>query len=199
MNPRKRTPEEVFAAIEEQGHDDEAERILALGDQDLDRELHQAGFDPAAVRARGRAIGEEMKTRAAAPEVAPVASATPAAPAVPAADAKVVPLRARRWIVPAAVAVASAAASVALILSDQPDHPTTPETSGPPGPAAGQVPPPASAAELRAQARAACDRQAWAECLAKLDAARAVDPAGDGDLWVQTARATAKQALGPRP
>jgi hypothetical protein len=61
MTTPKRTPEEAWQAIERWAMDDEAERILALTDEELDRELREAGFDPAEVRAKGREIGERAR------------------------------------------------------------------------------------------------------------------------------------------
>src|SRR5438552_1621605 len=65
MTPkRKRTPEEIFDILEQQAAEDEARRILALSDEDLDRELYDLGFDPAAERAWGRALGERAMRQA---------------------------------------------------------------------------------------------------------------------------------------
>src|SRR5438046_596985 len=65
MTPkRKRTPEEIFDILEQQAAEDEARRILALSDEDLDRELYDLGFDPAAERAWGRALGERAVRQA---------------------------------------------------------------------------------------------------------------------------------------
>jgi hypothetical protein len=43
---------------------DEAERILALSDEQLDKELADAGFDPQELRAKGRGIGERFASEA---------------------------------------------------------------------------------------------------------------------------------------
>jgi RNA polymerase sigma factor (sigma-70 family) len=51
------------------------------------------------------------------------------------------------------------------------------------------------AAELRRDALQKCDAKAWQECLDGLDAARALDPAGDGDPKVRAARDVASKAL----
>jgi hypothetical protein len=56
----KRSATEILRVIEESEAADEAERILALSDQELDRELAEAGFDPKEVRERGRALFEKM-------------------------------------------------------------------------------------------------------------------------------------------
>ncbi len=70
MSPRKLTPEEILDLIEEQDAADEAERILALSDEELDRELRQAGIDPQATRERGREIGRAMQAAEQAPPAA---------------------------------------------------------------------------------------------------------------------------------
>ena len=57
--PKKRTPAETWDAIMRMADDDaadqEAERILALSPEELDRELAAEGFDPAKLRADGAA------------------------------------------------------------------------------------------------------------------------------------------------
>jgi hypothetical protein len=54
---------DLFERIEQQAMNDEAERILALTDEELDAELAAAGLDPAGVRARGRALGAELEAK----------------------------------------------------------------------------------------------------------------------------------------
>jgi RNA polymerase sigma factor (sigma-70 family) len=54
------------------------------------------------------------------------------------------------------------------------------------------------AAELRQDAFRKCEVRAWQECLDGLDAARAIDPAGDTDPRITSARARANEALTPR-
>ena len=58
MRSERLFPEEILETLEEQAAEDEATRILALSDEDLDRELADAGFDPEAERAWGRAVAE---------------------------------------------------------------------------------------------------------------------------------------------
>jgi hypothetical protein len=60
-SPPKRTSTETWNALVDQAATDEIERILALSDDELDRELSGTGFDPRTVRARGEAIGEAAK------------------------------------------------------------------------------------------------------------------------------------------
>ena len=49
---------------------------------------------------------------------------------------------------------------------------------------------------LRADALNACDRHAWKTCLAKLDQAKAIDPAGEKVDWVAELRERAELELG---
>ena len=55
----KRSAKETLEAIAASEESDEVERILNLSDNELDRELAEAGFDPAAVRAKGEALAKE--------------------------------------------------------------------------------------------------------------------------------------------
>ncbi len=54
---KRPTKEALLDALEEADAAEEAERIRLLSDDALDRELAAEGFDPAAERARGRALG----------------------------------------------------------------------------------------------------------------------------------------------
>jgi len=54
------------------------------------------------------------------------------------------------------------------------------------------------ASELRKQAFEACGRGHWNECLARLDEAKTLDPAGESDPEVQAARRRAMSGLPPR-
>ncbi len=55
------------------------------------------------------------------------------------------------------------------------------------------------AGHLREDALAACDRREWGTCLDGLDRAKDLDPAGDGDTRIQSARAAASAATHPAP
>jgi hypothetical protein len=60
---KKRTPEELWIALEEQARKDDAERIQALSDKELDTELREGGFDPAKVRQEGAAFAKMLLDR----------------------------------------------------------------------------------------------------------------------------------------
>jgi hypothetical protein len=86
--PRKRTAAETWRALEamtedaeEAGEEDaeedakidaEMERILSLSEDEVSRELADAGFDPADVRARGEAIGRAATAHEAPPDAQPI-------------------------------------------------------------------------------------------------------------------------------
>src|SRR4030088_3092308 len=90
--PNKRTPQETWDALEQMALDDEAERVVGLGDAELDQELKDAGVDPAKVRARGRELAEELQR-------------APMQPQGPQEPGRVVPFRRARWVALIAAAV----------------------------------------------------------------------------------------------
>jgi hypothetical protein len=57
--PPRRPRDDLFDRIEAEDEADDARRIVALDEAGVDRELAAGGLDPAAVRAKGRALGEE--------------------------------------------------------------------------------------------------------------------------------------------
>jgi hypothetical protein len=199
---RPLTPEEILDAIEESEADDEAERILALSDDDLDRELQNAGFDPKAVRERGAELaarhGANRPLAIAPPAVAPPSAAPPsAAPpsavpslATPAPRRPVSHVRARWvvWSAAAALAVALAAVSATnydamMALFRRGDHrwDIGPDEAGLPWNEVARH----QAEKLRDEADEACGLQLWARCSARLDDAKALDPAGESEERVQ--------------
>lgn len=115
---------------------------------------------------------------------------------VPAAPAPLRPRRLRAG--PIAAGVALAAIGIAALMSRhaieaylrgepiRPDQPWAPPV----------VPstPEQRAASIRGEAFAACDARQWAECTAKLDEAAMLDPAGESDPRVATARKAAAEA-----
>lgn len=155
--------DDLFDRIEEQDASDEAKRILALDEAGVDRELAAGGFDPAAVRAKGLALGE----------------------------AAVRAMRHRRLVRGAKIgAVAGGLAAAAILawwLLRPSPLPIVPEPAKSVAPA-----PPASpldlAAVLRADAYEACGRAQWATCARELDEARDLDPAGEETPEVRAAR-----------
>jgi hypothetical protein len=63
MAARKRNDAETWAAIENARDDEDAREIAAMSGEEVDKELRDGGFDPAAVRARGLAFVEKLRER----------------------------------------------------------------------------------------------------------------------------------------
>jgi hypothetical protein len=185
----KPTPEELFELLEEQAADDEAERILALSNEELDAELRVEGFDPAAVRRKGREIGERALAAGGAREGRTEGVGwVPAQP--PPSTASSAGLR-WAWLAPAAV-VAVFVGAVPLVVARWNKLHEPPVGMGAAPIATGSSA--ESPQRVRERGLAACDRQRWQECLDGLGAARDRDPAGDKDARVQAAWRAALEA-----
>jgi len=194
-------------------------------DAEIAAELRARGVDPERIGENTRAFVEQMlaeeeaeEARAEVPVASPsgpahdpVVTAAPdsrpvvveAQAAVPEEPARVIPIGRRgpraRWTVvllAAAVVLAlGAGAAVGIAVRDR--SPRTPLGPDPLVPRRREDPMIALqlAARLRDEARDECTRQEWATCQAKLDDARALDPAGDRDPDVQAYRARAAAGL----
>jgi hypothetical protein len=57
---KKRDPVALWRAIKDAEIDDDIEEISSMSDEDLDRYIASEGGDPAAIRARGKALGEKL-------------------------------------------------------------------------------------------------------------------------------------------
>ena len=173
MNPpRKRTDAEVWRALEA-APETELARIDALSDDELDRELREAGVSP----------------ELAASIVSPRAPAVARPPAV-------APRRARawRWVALAAgVALVIAASGrrreIALWFGHEPIGPDTAQT---PDSVLAE-----RAARLRRDALGMCEQGFWDLCERKLNEARKLDPAGESQPQVQAARQSIDEAGRP--
>ncbi len=180
--PRKPTATETMRAIESMAEDDEAERemerILALPPEQLDRELAEAGIDPAQSRARGEAVAREAARLAAEGRRQPprrLFSRTTSlllAAALAALFTWVAAPTIARWVHPHEIG---------------PDNPS-PEWLA-------QEHARKQAKSLRDAARADCAAFRWESCLKNLDDARTLDAAGDADPLVQSDRRAAAEAL----
>jgi DNA-directed RNA polymerase specialized sigma24 family protein len=111
-----------------------------------------------------------------------------------------------RWAAQAAALAALLAVIIAIVIVSRrkqeeiaplPSPSALPTQEPLPVPTAPEPTPEMRAAELRDDALRKCDAEAWQECLDGLDAAKALDPAGDNDSRVGAARARAKAALAP--
>jgi hypothetical protein len=65
MSSKKRTPEELWKALEDQAAKEDMDRIRGLSDAQLDAELRERGFDPAQTRQEGAALAKALLDRRA--------------------------------------------------------------------------------------------------------------------------------------
>jgi hypothetical protein len=182
--PRKPTATETMRAIESMPEDDEAERemerVLALPPEQLDRELAEAGIDPAQSRARGEAIAREAARQAAEGRRQPPRRLFS---------------RTTSLLLAAALAALFTWTAAPMIARWVHPHEIGPDNPSPEW--LTQERARVQAKSLRAAARGDCAALRWTSCLKNLDDARTLDPAGDADPVVQADRRTAAQALTP--
>jgi hypothetical protein len=171
-------PHDAWDALERMTLDDEAERVGALSDDALDRDLASKGLDPKALRARGEALAAKLAATAPA---RPVAVRRPSA-----LGAKDTLPRARLPVLLAAAAIAAAAtvvfamagpAIVAMIKHKR----IGPDVVLPKR----ELPPEERSAELRDNAFKECESERWETCEDLLDEARKLNPAGESDPRVK--------------
>jgi hypothetical protein len=180
MSTRRLQPDEAWDALEKMALDDEAERVGALSDEEIDAELASEGLDPKALRARGAALAAKLKAAVPAPVVELGVKAR-------------LPAR-KRWV---ALLAAATLAAVALAVA-VPTVVIIAERRGLwPGDTMVSAPPRKDAAELRRDALIACHEQRWHDCLRGLDEARGLDPKGEESQDVKDARREIEDALGP--
>jgi len=64
MTPKtKRTPRELWDALERAAREDEIDRFLAMPEAEVDARLRAKGYDPAAVRAEGVAFAKALAAK----------------------------------------------------------------------------------------------------------------------------------------
>jgi|SRR5882672_1242540 len=175
---RKPPPDKAWDALEKMSLAEEAERVRALTDEELDRELTAHGKDPKALRARGQALAARFKAKAPA-----TAAALPVAPFA----------RTRRrwtvWLLAAtlgAIAIALAAMNRAAIVAwFHRGHEIRPDDRGLtwPNEIARD-----RAEKLRDEADKECQMRLWGVCEARLDEAMKLDPGGESEERVQRMR-----------
>jgi hypothetical protein len=124
---RKRQPHEVWDALEKMALEDEAERVAAMSDEQLDAELRAAGIDPEETRRKG----DEIAARAA--EIAGRAGPVPVEPAKTVTPTPPAPKKHPRWSMPVVAAMLVAAAAVYLVVGPTRGPSERPlETASPP-------------------------------------------------------------------
>lgn len=166
----KRRAAETLDALERQASEDEMDRILALGDAELDAELASAGFDPTAERAKGARMAERARGK-----VVPLPAAR--------RPSRLVWLMAAGFALLAGAVAATQGPAVVAWLKGGPPEPIRPANE-PPRP----LSPHEIAEKARDAAEKACAEELWGRCIDRLDEAREIDPAGESEERVQKLR-----------
>jgi hypothetical protein len=191
--PDRPNPARAWRYVENLLAEEELERLDKLGDRELKVEMQAAGIDPARVPS-----AEQLLTRAEErARLRRLASAGKQGAKVPA-----LPERTRRaprilWLVAAAFGAAIVTLGierrevVAWLRHDTP-------AIGPDRWSPDTAPTPQErAAKLRDEAVAACGAALWGTCEERLDEARTLDPAGEGEARVEKARRQIDDAIRP--
>jgi len=210
VTEEKLGPGEAWGAIEEMLTADEAARVSALSDAQLDEELAKKGLDPAELRARGEALARELAERGEGDgeegaEGDPAdggegGEAADAAEDEEDEDEDVVrelpppsrPVMRPRWATWAVAGAVAAAVALPLFGIPMVRRVMFQSSSSPAAPLASE------ASALRTEGLHDCEERRWLECWRKLDAAKALDPAGDDADEVREARADIRKALEPK-
>jgi hypothetical protein len=196
--PSKPTPGEIWKQIVEDARDDEEiEQLAAMSGEELDKELADAGFDVDEVRADAMAVREKLERSVAerrAKEMEAQARVRSLRPQPNRPQSRRVP--GMVWFVAATVGAAAAGGLVYALThpggAERPTPPVLPSTAPSPEPAPADL---VAASDLRRRAFGDCASQRWTECLAGLDGARKLDPAGDRSAEVQMTRQQAEHQL----
>jgi len=172
--PSKPTPGEIWKQIVRDARDDEEiEKLAAMTGPELDTELAEAGIDPEEVRADANALREKLE-RSVAERKAKEAAAR-------------VSVRSTR----------PQPGGLVYALT-HPGGTPVPAPPAPPSSVPAHEPAPEdliAASDLRRRAFGDCASRRWAECLAGLDDARKLDPAGERSPAVQMTRQQAEHQL----
>ena len=195
----KREPAEVWKALVKEAGDDEAEFQRAAGatPDEVDRSLAAKGLDPKAERESAGAWRHEIEQRVAArkrkeaEDRARSRSIRPERRTSPAV----------LWLVAATLGAAVGGGLVYAAMHRAPapapaPAPSTPvPTPEPPSDDLVATNPLVAAETFRRNAFAECNAKQWDTCLAYLDRARALDPAGDQSDRVTKARLEAIKGI----
>jgi hypothetical protein len=205
----KRTPEQVWDTVHADAVDAEMDRVAKLSDEEVDRELADAGFDPAAVAADAAALRSRLaKAEAAvAQEREAVASDLLPGSGQASRDARAVAslVDRRRGIVRTVALLAAVFAFVLVPLILLPwlwgprrevARPTPPEETASSTAIASATPSLRDEAEaFRRSAANECAAGRWVDCMMSLDRAREMDPAGEATHEVQALRNAARDGI----
>ncbi|HTQ45988.1 MAG TPA: hypothetical protein VMI75_24700 [Polyangiaceae bacterium] len=186
----KRTPEQVWRIAEKEAIDDELEfqRACNTSAADAEKELAAIGVDVAAERERAGEWRRQLEERVAARKRKEVVDRERVRSMRPERRARPAVL----WLVAATVGAAVGGGIVYVTMHRQPAPSPAPAPaptpSAEPEPVEPAPPQLVSAADLRRDAFGECEVHEWDACLADLDRARAMDPAGDEATEVKAAR-----------
>jgi hypothetical protein len=194
---KPRSPEEQWRDIERMSLGAEARELEEMSEEEIDRELRAAGMDPERMERDGNALAERLMREAGVPEAVSAIEPRDGVSRVAQARPAVIELSERRrvrWpLLLVAAVIASVAAATAVTIARRDDVlPPVPkdvpqETPAPPVPSPLEL-----AATYRQDAQDAFARGDWQACLASLDRAKAIDPAGDAFEGVQRLREAAR-------
>jgi hypothetical protein len=191
--PERPDPARAWRYVENLLAEEELERLDKLGDRELEVEMQAAEIDPARVPS-----AEQLLTRAEErARLRRLGGAGTQGAKVPA-----LPERTRRapgllWLVAATLGAAIVALGIGrreVVAWLRHDTPTiAPDRWSP-----DRAPTPRErAAKLRDEAVAACGAALWGTCEQRLDEARTLDPAGEGEARVAKARSEIEDSIRP--
>jgi hypothetical protein len=190
----KRTPEQVWRTAEKEAIEEELEfqRASNTSAAEAEKELAAMGLDPKAERERAGDWRRQIEERVAARKRKELLDRERTRSLRPERRGR----PALVWLVAATVGAAVGGGIVYVTMHRQPTSTPAPVPAPTPNPAPEPVEPTppqlVSAADLRRDAFEECDVHEWDACLADLDRARAMDPAGDTAPRIRAAR---KQAI----
>jgi hypothetical protein len=197
----KRSKTELWDALVKEAREDEDEfqRAASASVEEAERGLAASGLDVEAEREKAGEWRREIEQRVAARKRKELEEASRTRSSPPERSSPPAVL----WLVAATVGAAIGGGLVygAMHHAVPPVAPPAPS----PAPSTPRSPPPppdpVAARDLRHQARWECDDQFFDTCLADLDRARALDPAGDETPEVEAMRAQAIHQIlvGPKP
>ncbi len=191
----KREPGKVWEAVVKEAADDEAEfqRAAAATPEEVDASLAAQGLDPKAERQAAGDFRREIEQRVALRKAREVEQRAGTRSQRPSPRARPVFL----LIAATLGAVVGGGLVYAMTHATPPAPPPAPSAPLPEPPPVDSVvvDPLVAAATFRKNAFAECDAKQWDTCLAYLDSARALDPAGDEAPRVKKARETAIKGI----
>jgi hypothetical protein len=173
--PRKRTTGEVWEALEKISDEADLARVDAQSGEEVDRALREAGIDPE----EAAKTGMNLLTPGLAekPATAPASLRPPDSRGMRKSGRHAPKVSGVTWLAAAAVLALVIAALIGRrdTVAQAPTAPTAPTPSEAP-----REPTLEERAEpIRGDAYAACEQARWDRCEAKLNEARALDPAGE--------------------